>query len=80
MKPWCREHGLTEEGARLAETALPIADALVRVLMELGDSEPAELAHICVEEAVWRRCRLRERSKGYAAKYLRENGGSDDPK
>lgn len=61
---WTETDGLTDDGARLAEQALPLMMDAVKLV-------GAELAHVVLMEAVYRLVELPKRTKGYQRAYLR---------
>lgn len=72
MLPWHRDNGLTEEGAVLAESALPLARALVQHLVDNGVEYPGRLALICVRESIYEYELTTMRWAPYDAKYVKD--------
>lgn len=66
-----RDAGLTAQGARLADAALPHALAA----LDAAESDPYIL-RAAVDEAIFRRRELRRRRARQQARYLRENGAT----
>jgi len=66
MKPCWRDRGLTEAGARQADSALPVMlDIISRIDMDI--------ARIALEEARFRLYELPTRTAAYRRQYIKDN-------